>query len=493
MSVEPDEGYVGHAPTVLIRPIPPKGENPEAARYRKMWNFPDYRTVSPGESAALKFLGVAKPPKDAECIDFGCGTGRGAIAIALFGALKVTMLDFAENCLDPDVVDTCVSQPTRLSFRVADLVKGSPVTATYGYCCDVMEHIPPEDVHTVLTNILAAAQHVFFGISTAPDHHGPILLGEPLHLTVQKGAWWVSEIAKAGGIIHWCEEDDISCLIYCSGWKDAADVIKEGSVNTDLITINEQVLANVNAGWQHARPYDRQDREVVLLAGGPSLLEHLLQIAELREEGAALITTNGSYNWALDNGLKPSMQILVDAREFNSRFTKPVIPNCLYLMASQVNPKSLEGLPHERTFLWHTGISEEAEKLVREKTGYFFPVPGGSTVILRAIPLLRMLGFWRMHIFGMDSCVKRNGSHHAYPQAENDDEHLFPVGCGGKQYWCTPWQVSQASEFRGLIRSLGDEVELAVYGDGLIAQIIQTGADMAALEEVAAVPDLVLP
>jgi hypothetical protein len=166
--------------------------------------------------------------------------------------------------------------------------------------------------------------------------------------------------------------------------------------------------------------------------------------------------------------------------------------------------------------------------MVRQRVGCCYYVPGGSTVMLRAIPLLRMLGFWRLHLFGFDSCVDREvprwrlrriGSkawqrdevtgalleydteeeakaasagvcdvwavlaHHAYVQEENEDEPLFPVECGGRQYWCTPWMVSQASEFRGLVRSLGDEVELAVYGDGLIAQIVKTGASFSTVEE----------
>jgi hypothetical protein len=42
--------------------------------------------------------------------------------------------------------------------------------------------------------------------------------------------------------------------------------------------------------------------------------------------------------------------------------------------------------------------------------------------------------------------------------------------------------ISQASEFRDLVRLLGDEVELAVYGDGLIAHMIKHGADLAPKE-----------
>lgn len=459
-------------------------ENPEAARYRKVWEFQKYREVAPGETAAMTFLSQAKPPPDAECIDFGCGTGRGALMLALMGRMKVTMLDFADNCLDEEVAMACKTQPDRIKFCVADLTKQIPTIAPYGYCTDVMEHIPTEDVPLVLSNILSAAQHVFFAICTANDFHGPALLGqgEHLHLTVKPMDWWQAELTKAGAIIHWGNRDDeeMMCYFYTSGWKDAKDVLPEGHVNTSLEIVTAQTTANINAGWKHAQPYDRQDREVVLLAGGPSLAEGIDEIRRLREEeGAAIITTNGAYNWALEQGLKVSMQIVVDAREFNARFTKPVVDGCLYLISSQVHPKTLEGLPHDRTFLWHSGVSDDNAKLVHEKTGHFFPVPGGSTVILRAIPLLRMLGFWRQHIFGFDSCVKRvGGSHHSYAQSENDGEILFPVGCGGKQFFCSPWMVAQASEFRGLVNSLGDVVELNVVGDGLIAHMIQTGADL---------------
>jgi hypothetical protein len=482
MSMQED-CWIGYAPRVLIRPG--AGENPEAARYRKMWKNGDYRTVSPGEELAMYFLAQAKPPQHTECIDFGCGTGRGAYILGLFGKLRVTMVDFADNCLDPEVAGVVAKQPTRMSFVVADLAKGVPVTAPYGFCTDVMEHIPQELVPVVLQNIFRAAHHVFFAIATIPDVMG----GEdgPLHLTVQPMEWWEDQIRKAGATVHWAHRQDDGFSLYCSAWEDVDALLKDkhGKLNTDESVIDQNVAANVKAGWQHAQPFDRQDREVVLLAGGPSLADHIDEIKALRSEGAALITTNGAYNWALAQGMRPSMQVVVDAREFNARFTRPVSPDCLYMMASQVHPTTLEGLPHERTFLWHTAVTYENELLIREHhRGYYFPVPGGSTVVLRAIPLLRMCGFWRIHIFGFDSCVlKPTLGHHAYMQPENDDEPLFPVVVGGRQFFCTPWMISQASEFKGLCKSLGDEIELNVVGDGLIAHIIATGADIALLHE----------
>lgn len=457
----------GFAPTVKIEPA-----NPEAARYVRMWEHDEYRKVSPGEQLALQFLSEARPEKGATCIDFGCGTGRGGYALAKFG-LKVTLVDFARNCLDERVAEAVKNG--ELAWRKADLTKRLSIDAQYGYCCDVLEHVPEADVERVLANVLGSARKVFFSISTVPDHFGPVLDGAPLHLTVRPVEWWTEKLKKLGSKIHFLREHEGGFTVYCSAWKDAAEIIVGHKMNVDLEVVEAQTLANINAGWNHIGPWGRQDREICLLAGGPSLAHSLDEIRQLRAEGCAIVTVNGSYGWALDNGLEPGMQIVLDAREFNARFVRPVTEYTKYLIASQAHPATLAGLPHDRTFLWHSGVSADAEALIRQKTGHFFPIPGGSTVVLRSLALLRMVGFYRIHLFGFDSCV--NGSHHAYAQPENDDEQVVTVSCGGRMFSCTPWMLSQAQEFRGLVGFLGDEVELAVHGDGLIAHMVKTGAE----------------
>lgn len=470
-------GMGGHAPTVLIQPI-----NPEQNKYEKVWKHAAYREISPGEHWATTFLRQARVEADAEVVDFGCGTGRGGLMLALFG-MKVTLVDFAAGCLDKEVVEACRTQPTRIKFQQADLTKTLPLSTAYGFCCDVMEHIPPNDVEFVLANILSSAHHCFFAISTVDDTMGS-LVGEKLHLTVQPMVWWLEKLRKAGAVIHWSEARETDFAVYCTAWKDAADLIKGGKINVDEAVVDAQVAQNVRDGWAQVTPYDRQDREVVFLAGGPSMNSQLDKIRELRAAGAALVTCNGAYAWALERGLSVSAQIVLDAREFNARFTRPVIDKCRYLIASQVHPSTLEGLPRDRTLLWHSGITPENEQLIRDlNEGRFFPIPGGSTVALRAIPLLRLLGYWRIHMFGFDSCVMGDGTHHAYKQTENDQEPLVAVTCGGKVFECSPWMLSQASEFRDLVRFLGDEVELAVYGDGLIAAMIATGANLSTKEQ----------
>lgn len=469
---------VGHAPEVRIEPA-----NPERAKYERMWAEPAYREHSPGEGWAIAFLAQARPPADAEAIDFGCGTGRGGLALALLGSLRVRLIDFAANCLDEEVAAACVTQPERLRFDAADLTRAIPWSAPFGFCCDVMEHVAPDDVDRVLANVLGSAERAFFAISTEPDRMGA-LIGEPLHLTVRPAAWWADRLRAAGAVILWADERPGVAVFYVSAWRGAAEVLPEGRLNADEAEVEAQTLANIAAGWDHVRPHDRQDREVVLLAGGPSMLAGLDEIRALRAGGAALVTMNGAYGWAIENGLEPSAQIVLDARAFNARFVRPLVDRCRYLIASQAHPETLAGLPRERTLLWHSGVSAAAEALCVERAGFFFPIPGGSTVALRAIPLLRMLGFARIRVFGLDSCVD-GAAHHAYAQPENDGEALLPVSCGGRTFSCSPWMLRQALDFIDLVPLLGDEVELAIAGDGLIAHIVATGASLSDLEGIA--------
>jgi hypothetical protein len=147
------------------------------------------------------------------------------------------------------------------------------------------------------------------------------------------------------------------------------------------------------------------------------------------------------------------------------------------MIASQCHPSAFDQTPKDQTYIWHTSDPALHDTLSAQYETWW-GVPGGSTVMLRAIPLMRMLGFKRMHLFGFDSCISEN-DHHAYAQPENDGAPIIDVLVGGKAFRCHPWMVSQAQEFMDTVKYLGNEVELGVYGDGLIAWIMEVGASVA--------------
>ena len=96
--------------------------------------------------------------------------------------------------------------------------------------------------------------------------------------------------------------------------------------------------------------------------------------------------------------------------------------------------------------------------------------------------MFRMLGFKKFHLFGCDSCLEEN-EHHAYEQVENDGQLVISVNVDGKIFNCNPWMMCQAQEFIEIVKLLGDEFELEIYGKGLLSYILETGASYTDIKE----------
>lgn len=469
-------GIIGKAPQIKVssdRPL-------EKDLYKMMWERPEYRKVAPGEGAAFEFLAQAKPSRGSSVIDLGCGTGRGSLNLAFFGGLDVTMVDFADNCLDPDIRPMLETQSHALRFKEHDLSQPLEIKAAYGFCTDVMEHIRPHHVDRVLDNCLESCQHVFFQIATEDDQMGK-LLGHRLHLSVHPYEWWLKKFNDRKCMIHWSKEEPGYAYFYVSAWLSGNDFVDCGTLNTTEEQIKANVKNNIALGFEQVQPYPTNDVEVMIVGGGPSLAANIEEIRRLREDGVKLITINNAYKYCLDHGITPSAMVMVDAREFNLRFVEPIVPDCKYFIASQCDPSVFSKVPKEQTYIWHTS-TEMLNDILANQYERWYPVPGGSTVLLRAIPLFRMLGFKRFHVFGCDSCLDGD-KHHAYDQKENDGQPVVPVSIGGKIFYCHPWMVSQAQEFVDLIKMMGDEIELDIRG-GLLRHILETGALSADLKEI---------
>jgi len=175
----------------------------EQEKYRRVWMHDDYRLVAPGEHVVETFLAVCKP--SGWIADFGCGTGRAALAIRAAGH-EVICVDFADNCMDVEA--------RALPFICADITAPMSVRASYGFCTDVMEHIPPHQVDGAITSIMASVCHAFFQISTTADEFGESTIGAPLHLSVHPHSWWADKFTSLGFKVEWSEERQIASLFY---------------------------------------------------------------------------------------------------------------------------------------------------------------------------------------------------------------------------------------------------------------------------------------
>jgi hypothetical protein len=272
----------------------------------------------------------------------------------------------------------------------------------------------------------------------------------------------------------------------------------DGRINTTEELLRANIAHSIRLGHPQVRPTVNNGVRVCLVGGGPSLTETFDELRELYYAGAKIVTLNGAYHWCLERNLKVSAQIVLDARPGNARFVTPHVPDCRYYLASQCHPetwKAVEG--HQHVGIWHAiGPDEVTERILND---YYFglwhnighgPI-GGTTVAIRAIALLRTLGFLRFDLFGVDSCYLGEQGH-AYPQPENDRDQRVAVRVQptdrpdlARVFWCAPWHLKQLECFCLMIRERGEHFLLNVHGDGLLAFALQANAQIV-IEEGAA-------
>jgi len=254
-------------------------------------------------------------------------------------------------------------------------------------------------------------------------------------------------------------------------------------VNEDKDKIRDNIKKNIQLGLPQVQPYETQWEKVVgLVLGGPTLKETFPDLLEKRKNGMSVVTINGSHKYCMAGGLTPSGMIMLDSREFNNRFVYPLVEDCKYFISSQCHPSVFENLKDNKVWIWHCAGDDNFDLLKEVYGEDYYPIMGGATVALRAVHLLRMLGFHKFEMYGFDSCII--GEHHAYEQPENDGEAVLDVMVSGKEFKCTAANYHQAKEFVDMISKTGEHYDLAVHGDGLISHIIKNPDSLKIKEEV---------
>lgn len=254
------------------------------------------------------------------------------------------------------------------------------------------------------------------------------------------------------------------------------------NVSDDLIL--HQVRENIRRKLPQVMPYAKNPNTVALVCGGPSLEMYKDDLIEAAAEGAKVVALNGAYQWCIDNGIRVSAMVMLDARQFNSRFVEQPVDGCRYLLASQCHPDAFELCKDRDVTIFHCCSSGEDEHMMLREF-YFnrlFPIPIGTTVAIKGLQVLNMIGFKRFDCFGFDSCWMGD-KHHSYSQPENDRDKYMPVWITppedhslAEKFWCAPWMMRQAVDFQKLVHDCGDDYEICVRGEGLIAATLRLAA-----------------
>jgi SAM-dependent methyltransferase len=170
-------------------------ERKEQELYSTVWDSVDaYGVHSPGANHVPIFRSMAE--STGSVLDAGCGSGRAGLLLQDLG-YRVVYCDFVSEGLDPRVPPTLFAK----SALWKDLTRVTGFV-DYTYCCDVMEHIPPELTMLVLYQLMRVSRKgLFLSISTVPDHFGQ-WVGESLHKTVQPFKWWRDHLKLFGTVLE---------------------------------------------------------------------------------------------------------------------------------------------------------------------------------------------------------------------------------------------------------------------------------------------------
>lgn len=170
----------------------------ERSLYTDVWTGVEaYGRHSPGAAYVPLFRAMTGAERGS-VLDVGCGSGKGAIALAAAG-FDVALADLTDAGLDEDArrfpfSEACLWSPTF----------GSDVSGPYDYtyCCDVLEHVPPEYTMLAIARVLETTRRrLFLSIALQPDQFG-MWVGRPLHQTVQPFEWWRDRVRSLGRLIE---------------------------------------------------------------------------------------------------------------------------------------------------------------------------------------------------------------------------------------------------------------------------------------------------
>lgn len=307
--------------------------------------------------------------------------------------------------------------------------------------CDFWQDIFPDafvsyKAHGCQTQIPAGARIVFFH-------------GKPWPEDIKDG--WVPQVWKIGGAAR-------------------PDFISEcNTLRSTIIDNIKTALVLGNPILSHQKPENAG--HAVIVGGAPSIKNFIYDLKGRQGDGQQIVALNNSWDWLEKNGIPVNYHVMLDARAENENFI-PKSEAIQKLYATQCHPN----VTRRADCLWNALILDIVP--IFDKTNNMFWIGAGTTVGVRAIFLLYVMGYRAFHIYGFDSCYEgENG--HAYEQMLNAGERIIDVEICGRKFKAAGWMITQMHDFleaAAHLTSLG--CTFSIHGDGMLQHACRVGLDV---------------
>lgn len=356
---------------------------------------------------------------------------------------------------------------------------GPPQPAHIVVCTDVLEHIEPEKLDTVLEHIRALTLKAnLFVIATRPANK-TLKDGRNAHLIQESAEWWRKKLDVMFDVQTW----DISPLgIICTAkpFMLVGEIKGKGAVSDD--ERHGHVRANVKVTRKRVKVCQPHGRVAILMCYGPSLEDTWSAAIEEKKAigNADIVSVSGAHDYLIERGIVPRYHVECDPRKHKGdMITKPQAKT-EYLMASCCHPEVIGKLARKKLRLWHLDNGMASHRGLSEIEPGAIMVGGGGSVGLRAIPLLMMMGYRRFIIHGMDCSYREDKTHAGKHTGKKTD--VIEVRCGGRKFLSAPVLITYLRNFDDM-RMLHcgspdvepNKIEIILRGDGLLQHALLTG------------------
>jgi hypothetical protein len=260
-------------------------------------------------------------------------------------------------------------------------------------------------------------------------------------------------------------------------------------IESKCIYDNDQILEQIKGNLEKYEmklpsfqgSYVHNDGNAVLVGCGPSIETPEMKVL-IREQwamGRPIFAIKGAHDWLIEElSIIPDICVFLDPQDHMTDRIKlagqwpSTHRGTVYMLASQCSPDMFEHLSGQKVVMWHALSNVGEKKMLAGR----LMVGGGTTSGLRTFNLAYLMGFKKFHLFGFDSCNKDKDSKYKRVNIHTGGDHavkVITVHSNGKEHYCNPAMAGQANEFQDMIKMFGGDIRIKVYGDGLIASLME--------------------
>lgn len=239
----------------------------------------------------------------------------------------------------------------------------------------------------------------------------------------------------------------------------------------------DNVRKNMNRNYtfihnMHAYSANKGNLPIALVGGGPSIKDH---IEELKNFQGVIVACGSPHDWMISNGIFPHYTILCDPDPITANYLTNPQGTCIYLVATQCDEVVFDKLKANAVYLWHC-FNNDIEAF-KELDPNFQAIGGGCTVGMRALSIVLLMGYSNVHLFGFDSCLGDDDSHHAYGFSTSVEElgTLYEVKLDpdcDKMYKAAGYQIAQVQDFKDMYMRYNNMFTPVFHGNGLLPDMM---------------------